>query len=223
MFHASLDDLQTVPAGSFTPAEPAMDAIAMRQLRHQTKNALQRIMVAVANSDLRATPAGSALADDVERRICLSARISDALFGLTASPGPLDARLTALCNATIALLAHPKQTISVDVTVSGACPEALQALIVQVAHEMIANAVKHGMHARLSGRIVLRLATRGTDDDASVTLQVSDNGWGPRKSAMGEGLPIMQQLAAQHGGTVSLTRDDGWTCARMDLPAGNAV
>ncbi len=219
MFLATLD---SAPGDSFTPAPAAPGDVAMR--RHHTKNALQRIMAQVASTDLRATEAGSALADDVERRIFLSARISDALFGLTAAPGPLDVRLTALCNATVALLAHPKQTISVDVFVSGTCPDALQALIVQVAHEMVANSVKHGMHMRLTGHISLRLWTDkpGDSGKGGVTLLVSDDGWGPRKGIDGDGLPMMRQLAEQHGGTVSLSRDDGWTAARLTVPGDGA-
>ena len=55
-------------------------------LRYQTKNALQRIIAQCAQAGLRRTATGAALADDVQRRIILSARISDALFGLTAEP-----------------------------------------------------------------------------------------------------------------------------------------
>jgi two-component sensor histidine kinase len=189
------------------------DLIAMRQLRHHTKNTLQRIIGQLATADMRATSAGSALADDLERRIFLSARISDALFGLTAPPGPMDMRLTALAQATVALLGHPKQTIAIDVAVTGACPGTLQATIVQIAYEMLGNAVKHGLHMRLNGRISIRLTT----DDA-VTLVVSDDGWGPRKATEGEGLPIMRALADQHGGSVALTRRDGWTAASLHLP-----
>jgi two-component sensor histidine kinase len=221
MFQASLDHLNSLSAEGITHAEPAGAVVAMRQLRHQTKNALQRIIAQLASTDLRATAEGSALADDLERRICLSARISDALFGLTSAPGPLDMRLTALCNATVALLAHPKQMISVDVTVAGTCPDALQALVVQIAHEMVGNAVKHGLHMRLTGRIALRLWAGGTGDpdDSSITLMVSDDGWGPRKTTDGDGLPIMRALAEQYNGTVSLSRDDGWTAARLYIPS----
>jgi two-component sensor histidine kinase len=220
MFQASLDHLNGMSTEGISDARPAGDAVAMRQLRHQTKNALQRIIAQVANSDLRGTAEGVALAEDVERRICLSARISDALFGLTSAPGPLDIRLTALCNATVALLAHPKQMISVDVAVAGTCPDALQALVVQVAHEMVANAVKHGLHMRLTGRISLRLwaGGMGDPDDNSITLMVSDDGWGPRKTGEGDGLPIMRALAEQYNGTVSLSRDGGWTAASLYIP-----
>ena len=221
MFQATIDHLNGMSTEGSAPAEPANALVALRQLRHQTKNALQRIIAQVASSDLRATEAGVALANDLERRICLSARISDALFGLTSAPGPLDMRLTALCNAIVALLAHPKQTISIDVTVAGTCPEALQAVVVQVAHEMVGNAVKHGLHMRLTGRISLRLWAGGTGEaeDTSITLMVSDDGWGPRKTTEGDGLPIMRALAGQYGGSVSLSRDDGWTSARLYIPS----
>ncbi len=198
-----------------TRQEPSADAVAMRQLRHQTKNALQRIIAQVAESGLRATPAGAKLADEVEQRICLSARVSDALFGLTACPGPLPDRLGALCNAAVKLLADPDQTIAVDVVVSGSCPQSLEATVVKIAHEMVVNAVKHGMHMRLVGRIVVRLRRHG---DGSTVLRVSDDGWGLGPDGSGEGLPIMRCLAEREGGHVGIARVDGWTVASLSLP-----
>ncbi len=198
-----------------TEPEPSPDAVAMRQLRHQTKNALQRIIAQVAGSDLRATPAGAALAEEVERRICLSARVSDALFGLTACPGTLHARLASLCDATVKLLSDQEQTITVDVMVTGPCPAALETTVIRVAHEMVGNAVKHGMHMRLVGRIALRVRSQG---DGSTVLRVSDDGWGLAGEDGGEGLPIMRSLAERQGGHIAIDRTDGWTVASLTLP-----
>ncbi len=205
-----------------TRVEPAVtrarpEELAMRQLRHQTKNALQRIIAQVANTDLRSTPAGSALADDIERRICLSARISDALFGLTESPPALCQRLASLAEATVALLAEPDQSLSVTSVAAGRCPLAYEETVLQVAHEMVVNAIKHGMHMRIAGQIAVRLFA---DARGRTTLLVRDDGWGPSDHACGEGLPIMQTLASSCGGRVSLSRNDGWTIARLDLPGG---
>ena len=214
MAHTSPRRLSRTPA-PMTKLDGSMEATEMRQLRHQTKNALQRIIAQVSTTKLRATPAGNALADEVERRICLSARVSDALFGLTACPAKLDQRLGTLANATIKLMSDAEQSIEVDVAITGSCPDSVHSLIVRVAYEMLCNAVKHGMHMRLMGRIAIRV--RG-NWDGSTTLLVSDDGWGPATKAEGEGLPIMRSLAAQHGGTVSVDRMESWTVARLHLP-----
>ena len=214
MSHTSPRRLNPV-ASPMTPLEPSADAIAMRQLRHQTKNALQRIIAQISATNLRATPAGNALADELERRICLSAKVSDALFGLTAYPGTLDQRLSSLARATIKLMADTEQAIDADVAVIGSCPAGLQETIVKVAYEMLANAVKHGMHMRLVGKITVRVQG---NRDGSTTLLVSDDGWGPSEGSDGEGSPIMRCLAERHGGAISIDRTDGWTVARLHLP-----
>jgi two-component sensor histidine kinase len=198
-----------------TKLERSVEATEMRQLRHQTKNALQRIIAQVSASNLRATPAGAMLADDIERRICLSARVSDALFGLTACPGTLEQRLRSLTTATVKLMADTEQTIETEVIVAGSCPEPLNSVIVRVAYEMLCNAVKHGMHMRLVGRITVRV--RG-NWDGSTTLVVSDDGWGPTGEGQGEGLPIMRAMAQEHGGVVSINRVENETIARLHLP-----
>ncbi len=209
--------LHRLPVPMPPPApEPTADAAAMRQLRHQTKNALQRIIAWIGTTELRATPEGCTLADEIERRIRLSARISDALFGLTAAPEPMERRLAALAEATVSLLTEAEQTIRTEVSITGPCPAACEATVVQVAHEMLGNAIKHGMHMRLLGQITVRLHALA---DGAVTLEVCDDGWGPCGDGAGEGLPIMQALADRHGGTVALVRKNDWTVASLSLPA----
>ncbi len=217
MHHASAAQLNRAEPAAMTRAKP--EDVAMRQLRHQTKNALQRIIAQVANSELRATQAGNALADDIERRICLSARISDALFGLTEVPPPLSQRLTSLAEATVALLAEPGQAVSVSVAAAGRCPAVLEETVLQVAHEMVVNAIKHGIALRAAGQIAVRLFA---DVRGRTTLLVRDDGRGPDGAATGEGMPIMQALASAYGGRISLSRNEGWTIARLDLPGGLA-
>ena len=204
------------------PAGPTMlsplehpDTVAMRQLRHQTKNALQRLIAQIAKTSLRATPEGEAMAEELERRIRLSARVSDALFGLTATPGPLDARLRSLADATVGLMADPAATVEVTVDVTGRCPAVLEETIVRVAHEMIGNAVKHGLSTSRVGhiRVLVRLDPRG-----GATLAVSDDGTEPVTTNAGDGLSIMRALAQPHGGTVTLAREADWTVARLRLP-----
>ncbi len=203
--------------GGATQAEaaPACDTLAepldMRQLRHQTKNALQRILCV-----LMATPAASdEWAEDVGRRIRLSAEISDALFGLTQSPGPMQVRLERLAAAVVALMSAPGQAIDVQLLVEGDCPAGLRHTVVQVAQEFIANAMKHGFHARARGTLrILLLSPQGLP----VRLLVSDDGWGLGAGPThGEGLGIAEALALRLGGTVRL-RWRGVTEAELLLP-----
>ena len=211
-----------------TPAGPGVvvpfwpgrtdERISMRQLRHQTRNALQRLMWQIeACPGLRQDAAGRALADQLARRIELSAAVSDTLFGLTSSPGPLDARLEAMSRAVVGLMADDDQEIAVEVVVRGSCPEYADVLV-QVAHELVGNAVKHGMTLRMVGRIGLTVAV----EDAGVTLTVADDGWGfceADAGSRGDGLRIAQLLARQHGGSFELRRDRCQTIATLWLPA----
>lgn len=205
----------------FSPARPlpteaaVADDIDFRQLRHQTKNALQRIIGLIAEApELQATPQGARLAHRLEQRICLSAAISNALFGLTRSPGSMAERLDGLCRSVVDLLADPAQTIQLEVTVTGDCPSDLRLTVLRIAHELVSNAVQHGMHARASGRIEVRLARSRT----AAVLTVSDDGWGCEPNTPpGEGLSVSQGLAAQCGGELRLRRGSG-TVARLELP-----
>jgi two-component sensor histidine kinase len=191
-----------------------------RQLRHLTKNALQQVLLQIEHaSDLKVTVRGSRLLADLQRRILLSAHISDALFGITGVPASMSQRLRVLCDSTVRMLADSAQTIRLEVTVDSDCPEPLQQLVLRVAHEFVGNAVKHGMRRRITGRISVHLAT-GTDD--ATTLVITDDGWGFQGSPdAGDGLNIAGDLAASAGGTISLRR----TCvtvAELALPSSRA-
>lgn len=195
--------------------EGATDRTAFRQLRHLTNNALQRILCQVAqHGELRRIPESRRLCADIERRILLSAAIADALFGMTREPGLLPCRLGSLGEAVLGLLGDPDQLLSLAVSVEGRCPAALEDTVLRVAHELVGNAVKHGMRARLVGRVAVRLAS----DERRTVLTVTDDGWGcgdePRR---GEGLRLAQLLADGHGGSVRLQRRDGATVATLDL------
>jgi two-component sensor histidine kinase len=195
---------------------PTEGDVAFRQLRHHTKNALQRILCQVAmQPGLTDTPAGRILARDMERRIHLVAAISDALFGFTRAPESLETRLQGLGRSVIELLSDPGQLIALDVAVDGLCPAALEETVVRVAHELIGNAVKHGMHVRLVGRIELRVRNAGGE----TRLTVADDGWGyAAQPAPGEGLSVARILAEQHGGEVRMSRERDLTHVTMVLP-----
>ena len=191
--------------------------IDLRQLRHHTKNALQRIMGLVAQAPgLLDTPQGEHIARQLERRIHLSAAISDALFGLTRAPASMTDRLRSLCGNVVELLTDPSQMIQIGVSVRGECPAHLRDTVVRVAHELVGNAVKHGMRRRGRGRITVRLHSEA---DGRTKLTVTDDGNGFHgKPRHGEGLSVARTLAEPFGGTLTL-RSDGHTVATLDLPA----
>jgi two-component sensor histidine kinase len=189
--------------------------VDLRQLRHHTKNTLQRIMGLIAEAPgLCDTPAGQKILQELEYRICLSASISNALFGLTGAPGSMAERLRQLGGAVVDLMRDAGQVIRVGVSVRGCCPAELREAVLRSAHELLGNAVKHGMKGRPSGRIAIRLVSSGD----CTTLSIVDNGWGfsgtPR---LGEGLALARGFAEQHGGSLELDGLDG-AVATLELP-----
>jgi two-component sensor histidine kinase len=189
--------------------------IDLRQLRHHTKNTLQRILGLIAEAPgLCDTPQGEKIAQELEYRICLSATISNALFGLTDAPGSMADRLRELAGAVADLMRDADQVIRVGVFVRGCCPVGLREAVVRSAHELIGNAVKHGMKGRPTGRIAIRLTT----EEDCTTLTVLDNGWGfTGKPRSGEGLALTRDFAARHGGSLTMDGDAG-TVATLKLP-----
>ncbi len=191
------------------------DEIDLRQLRHHTKNTLQRIIGLIAEAPgLCNTPAGEKIAQELEYRIGLSANISNALFGLTNAPGSMAERLRQLAGAVVDMMRDADQVIRVGVSVRGTCPAVLREAVVRSAHELLSNAVKHGMKGRSTGRIAVRLVS----DGGVTVLSVVDNGWGftgsPRS---GEGLSLAGSFAKRHGGSLELDGADG-TTATLELP-----
>lgn len=197
-------------------ADPAVDPdIDLRQLRHHTKNTLQRLIGLIGETEgLLDTPAGEQIARELEHRICLSATISNALFGLTEAPAAMAPRLRQLAGAVVDLLSANGQKVRVGVSVKGLCPAHLREAVIRSAHELIGNAMKHGMKGRPAGRIAVRLVT----DARTTTLTITDNGWGfagtPRR---GEGLSLAHSFAEMHGGSLTLESSDG-TIATLELP-----
>ena len=193
------------------------DNVDLRQLRHHTKNTLQRLIGLLSEvPGLTDTPAGEQLAKELEYRICLSAKISNALFGLTSAPGSMAERLRDLSGAMVEMMREPHQVLRTGVSVRGCCPQELREAVVRSTHELVGNAVKHGMKGRMSGRIAIRLVTV----PGTTTLTVTDNGWGfdspPR---FGEGLTLARLFAERAGGSLELDGADG-TSAVMTLPHG---
>jgi two-component sensor histidine kinase len=191
------------------------EEIDLRQLRHHTKNTLQRIIGLISEAPgLGDTPAGVRIARELEYRIYLSATISNALFGLTGAPGSMAERLRHLAGAVVDLMRSADQVIRVGVSVKGCCPPDLREAVIRSAHELVGNAVKHGMKGRASGRIAVRLVS----DHERTTLTVTDNGWGfAGDPVTGEGLALALAFAQRAGGSLDLDGADG-TVATLELP-----
>lgn len=196
--------------------QPSGDELALRLLRHHTKNTLQRILSEVVLIDgSRLSLESGRMLRDLERRIMLSAAISDALFGMTGAPRPMEERLRSLCKGTIELLGDPDQIIRLDLAVGGECPAHLCETVLRAANEMLGNAIKHGLHERMLAKMTVRLVS-GTRE---TRLTVEDDGWGfCAAREEGEGLGLTQALAEQHGGSSSIRRIGDGTRAEMILP-----
>jgi two-component sensor histidine kinase len=194
---------------------PSAEEIDIRQLRHHTKNTLQRLIGLLSDvPGLTDTPAGEKLARELEYKIQLSAEISNALFGLTSAPGSMAERLRNLAGAMVELMRDPDQVIRTGVSVKGCCPPELREAVVRTAHELIGNAMKHGMKGRTTGRIAVRLVSEAGE----TTLTITDNGWGFEGAPkMGEGLALAHTFAEQSGGSLELDGADG-TVATLRLP-----
>jgi len=199
------------------PPPPPLAAPTDRflQLRHQTKNALQRIIQLIDTApELTGSPELRGLSVMLQQRIMLTAQLSDALFGLTRAPGPFADRLSELCHGVRQLLGDPAADITLDVTVKTTCPASLEDTILRVAHELVGNAVTHGLHARLVGHIEVRLEAI----ENRLVLTVSDDGWGcgPRIPT-GGGLSLVDMLAAPLGGDLRLRRIADRTVASLSV------
>jgi len=218
MTYLSAHGLRPAAPWSPLPAEAAEgdEAISVGLLRHHTKNALQRILSEVSKvRGLEETREGHRVLAELERRVMLSAALSDALFGLTRAPGALEDRLRSVAEATIELMADPDQILRLEVALEGEVPAALCPTLLRAAHEMVGNAVKHGLHARLMGQIRIGLASDGD----WTRLTVEDDGWGYAGARDGgEGLGLLRALAARHGGVTTLRRIQAGTRATMELP-----
>ena len=211
--------MMTVDAAAITADAAASDTgeLRFRQLRHHTKNALQTILNIVDGApELRGTCAGASLSVQLQTRILLAAQLSDTLFGMTRAPGVSFAeRLTRLCEGVVSLLGDRDAETTVSVSV-GECPAAHESAVLRVANELVGNAVKHGMHARLLGRIAVSVGVKR----GRLVLSVVDNGWGcgPEPLEPGEGLTLAALLARRAGGTVRVRELRGRTVATMELP-----
>ena len=202
---------QSRPYGIDTPA-----AEDFSQLRHLTSNALQRILAIIAEApELHSVRGGQALSDDLQKRILTVTKLSDALFGLANPPGSLHRRLTGLANSLVELHAEDAATVKVNVTVQCGPSVRHHELLVRVAHELVGNALQHGLHHRLLGRIDIEV----TEAAGQISMTIADDGWGPaRRTTTGRGTCIVQALLRTVNGTHRLQRTGLRTVAEIVIP-----
>ena len=206
-----------VPATEHAGAAPDQ----IRQFRHLTKNTLQCMMTILSGApELNGCEAAQALRERLQGRILASARLSDALFGLTREPGTLRERLLALSENLVVLLAGDRAAVDVAVTVQGMPARGHDTLLVRLAHELVGNAVRHGFHERASGTIALDVREAA----GGIVLAVTDDGWGfpPGGLQAGEGLSIVDVLLLGVGGRRTLERAGSRTVATVELPTSGA-
>ena len=150
---------------------------------------------------------------EVRLHMTLASLLARADFpGLTA---PMPHRLQHLCEATVELEADPDQLLRLVVQAGGQCPAPLHEPMLRIAHELVGNAVRHGMYARSVGRITVRLMA---PVQGLTRLYVADDGWGFKcPLEHGGGLSRVAATARRHGGGLTLERVAGLTTAVASL------
>lgn len=84
-----------------------------------------------------------------------------------------------------------------------------------ITNEAMTNAYKHAFPGRASGRIVVSLR----EDRAALTLSLADDGCGmPETAREGLGTTLIESLAMDLGGDVSIRSGDGGTCVAVRFP-----
>jgi two-component sensor histidine kinase len=195
-----------------TAKPDSVDQLVFRQLTHQTKNSMQRIMNELSRSSANSNSAEwKRLIGDLQWRILLSARLPDLLFGEIAEADTLEDRLRSMGVTVIELLGDVDQVIDLRVSVSGVVPRPFYATLLRLTHEIVGNAVKHGMRERIAGRIWIDIES-GTD----LALSVKNDGWALcADHDPGEGMALMRHLADSVGGRISIERVQEITCVRL--------
>ena len=93
-------------------------------------------------------------------------------------------------------------------------------LLSQTVYRVIQEAVTNVLrHARADSMHV-----RAAIEDRELVVEISDNGIGfPADRVLGRGLTGMLERVRALSGTLQLVREDGRTCVRCRLPAGNSA
>lgn len=177
--------------------------LAFRQLRHNTRNTLQRIICLLADAkELTILPGGAALAQDLIGRICSATELADSFYAVTQPHGGIAARLHALSRSLVRLYSGRTQEVDIRLSIEMECDGRFADILLQITHEFVGNALKHGLRNQIVGKIEISLTRNRA---GSVILAVTDSGNGFAPAAKkGEGLGLAQELAAFHQGKIIL-------------------
>lgn len=182
------------------------DTTELRQLRHHTKNSLQRLIAQLSEASFQCECREERLfVEGLVRQIKLSAAISDALFGLTHMPEPFPERLRSLVESLRTFYTDGAQTVRLEIVIPPGLTmsQNREDLILRLIHELAVNAFKHGMHMRLVGKISILISRRV---DGGLFLSVINDGWKISEQASpGEGLGIVRELVCAEGGDMKFT------------------
>ena len=93
-------------------------------------------------------------------------------------------------------------------------------LLSQTVYRVIQEAVTNVLRHARAGSMHVRAAI----EDHELVVEISDNGIGfPADRMLGRGLTGMLERVRALSGTLQLLREDGRTCVRCRLPAGDSV
>lgn len=154
-----------------------------------------------------ATKATASL-DQALRQLDSYSSIHRELSSLVGTHVPLPILLQRLCGSLIEAAGARNVTVSMEIAPLEISPEEATLLSLFVM-EVITNALKHAFGGRESGVIFIRLSS----NERHHILELRDNGSGLHEDAgviaEGTGYKILGMLAAQLGGTLVHTSEDG--------------
>jgi two-component sensor histidine kinase len=130
--------------------------------------------------------------------------------------GDFGHRLRCMIETQAEMLADADQIVRTELHFAGACPAQHRHVVLCVAQELTANAIRHGFYARMIGRIHVELVSTL----AETRLTVSDDGWGMGTQAVeGGGLDRIRTLIAPFAGILRLRSSGGVTADVWLQPA----
>jgi two-component sensor histidine kinase len=194
-------------------AERDRAKLLLREAQHRTANNLMFVsaFLRAERRRVRENPAlAQAAVEEAMRRLEIFSRVHRLLSEpdqLLASPQRL---FRALCEGIIEASGAKNVSVNLEIEQVELQFEYLAVLALILA-EIVTNALKHAFADGEDGQIVVLLAAQG----GLVTFEVRDNGpgFGSRgldgRAALGAGHGILEMLAAQLGGRLTLTSEDG--------------
>jgi hypothetical protein len=151
-------DVRTLSSGKENKLK-SFDDLAMIQLRKNTRRTLQSVICLIVESLLLdRTPQDAGFVQNLIGRICLSADVVDSLFGSDPLDG-IRSRLTMLTECLVLIFASPMQHIETEVTVDGQIPRALTETVLQITHELVAQALRCAPRNKSTGKIAISMVT----------------------------------------------------------------